>query len=363
MPKISNLSQTINAGKSVVATASGKLEEIAGAAGQGAFSVSAGPNGVSISANFNELVKKKVESNRTVSPLRELYQNEKGKQSLIFPQDLGNEHFMIFKIMDRKRLLRDEVGEVNTIQNIVLPVPSNLSHQTGASYSNEELGAFGAMAAGRIGGNDVMNAASSIGDIISSKIAAASNAFKNNDTDAAVKGLGAAAPALATAAAGSVAGPLGGLLALGGTSGGVVSGISVDTGLAINPHMAVVFQGTEFRTHEFTYKFIARNQAESDMIKEIINTLKFAMLPSYAVGTLAFNYPDEFEIEFSQSISEYLYDIGTCVLTSLNVNYNGEGTPLFFENTGAPVSIEFSMAFQETRIPTKERMIENNRIN
>jgi len=118
-----------------------------------------------------------------------------------------------------------------------------------------------------------------------------------------------------------------------------------------------VFQGVGFRSHQFTYKFIARNQDESDVIKNIINTFKFFMLPSFAGGSsLAFNYPDEFEIKFAEEISPYLYDIGTCVLKDVSVNYNGEGIPLFFENSGAPVSIELSLSFQETQIYTKERL-------
>ena len=40
-------------------------------------------------------------------------------------------------------------------------------------------------------------------------------------------------------------------------------------------------------------------------------------------------------------------------MTGLSVNYNGEGIPTFFETTGAPVSIDITMSFQETRILTR----------
>lgn len=356
MPKITNLKQAVQVGKSVAAQASGQLEELAGAAGKGAFSVSAGPNGVSISANFNELIKKKTSGNRIASPIKELYQNDKNKESLIYPPDLDNEHFIIFKVMKERRLRRTDKREIATYQNIVLPVPSNLGVQYSAQYSDKSLGAFGAMAAGKVGAADLSNAATALGDIISNKIAAATQAFKTKDSDAAAQGLGLAAPAIATGAATKLAGPLGGLLALGGTSDGVVAGISVSEGLALNPHMAVVFEGIGFRTHQFKYKFMARDGMESDTIKRIINTFQYYMHPSYAVGSLAFQYPEEFEIEFADSISPYLYDIGTCVLKDFSVNYNGEGIPLFFEHTGAPVSIEIDMTFQETHIITKERL-------
>lgn len=356
MPKINNLKSVVQAGKSAVGQVTGSLEEVAGAAGKGAFGVNVGPNGVSISANFNELLRKKVQGNRIVSPLKELYQSQKGEAPLIYPDDLDNEHYMIFRIMTRVRKNRLDTGERNTFKNIVLPVPSNLQVGQGASYSDSELGAFGAMAAGRVSAGDIKQAGRALSDVIGGAIENATNAFKTGDTDAGAQAAGIAGPALATAAATKLAGPIGGLLALGGTSGGVAAGISVDTGLALNPHLAVVFQGVGFRSHSFTYKFIARNKQESDTIKDIINNFKYAMLPSYEAGSLAFQYPDEFEIDFADAISPYLYDIGTCVLENVSVNYNGEGIPLFFEATGAPVSIELTLQFKETEIFTKKRL-------
>lgn len=356
MPKINNLKTVVQAGKSAVGEVSGALEEVAGAAGRGGFSVSAGPNGVSISANFNELLRKRVEGNRIVSPIKELYKNQKGEPPLQYPSDLDNEHYIIFRIMRRVRKNRLDTGTRDTFKSIVLPIPSNLQVAQGAGYSDTELGAFGAMAAGRIGADDIKQAGKALSDVIGGVIENATNAFKTGDTDAASQAAGIAAPAVATGAAARLAGPIGGLLALGGTTGGVTAGVSVDTGLALNPHLAVVFQGVGFRTHQFSYKMIARNQDESDQIKDIINYFKYAMLPSYTAGSLAFEYPDEFEIDFAEAVSPYLYDIGTCVLENVSVNYNGEGIPLFFENTGAPVSIELSLSFKETEIFTKSRL-------
>jgi hypothetical protein len=356
MPKLTNIKSVINAGKSAVAGATGTIEEIAGAAGRGAFGVNVGENGISISANFNELLKKKAVGNLIKSPIKDLYQNDKIKDPIIFPADLDNEHYIMFKIMKQRRNSRTEPIEKGTFQNIVLPIPSNLTLQTGANYSDMSLGIFGTAAAGRIGASDINAAVSSLGDVIANKVNAATEAFKTFDTDAGVQGAGVVAPGIAAAVGGKIAGPLGGLLALGGTQEGVVAGIGVSEGLALNPHLAVVFQNVNFRSHQFTYKFIARNQEESDSIKRIINAFQYHMHPSYAPGSLAFKYPDEFEIEFATAVSPYLYDIGTCVLKDVSVNYNGEGTPIFFEGSGAPVSIEIQLSFQETFIYTKERL-------
>jgi len=356
MPKITNLKSAYNVGKNVLSQTSGTLESISGAAGRGGFSASAGPNGVSISANFNEVLKNTVTGNRVVSPVKELFDRDKFEKSLQYPSDLDDEHYMIYKVMKRRRKSRKDEAKIGTYQNIILPIPSNLQVQQGVSYADTALTMFGAAAAGRISASDISDATSSLSDAIGTTIKNATDAFKSGDTDAMVQGVGITSPALATGAGKLFGGSVGGLLALGGTAGGVVSGVSVSTGLALNPHMAVVFQGVGFRTHNFTYKFIARNQDESDEIKDIINTFKYAMLPSYEAGGLAFRYPEEFEIKFSTATEKYLYDIGTCVLQDVQVNYNGEGIPLFFENTGAPVSITLGLTFKETQIHTKERL-------
>ena len=84
------------------------------------------------------------------------------------------------------------------------------------------------------------------------------------------------------------------------------------------------------------------------------------MLPSNDVGGsgktvgLAFKYPDEFEISFSEKVKSNLYEIGTSVLKNMQVTFNGENLPIFFENTHAPVSIQISLQFQEVKLLTRD---------
>lgn len=355
MAKI-NLKQLTSVGKSVAGQVGGNLENVAGAAGKGSFSVSAGENGISINANFNELLKKETTGNKIISPLNSLYSNPKVKEPITFPSDLTNEHYMIFSVMNRNRENRSAAVTETAIRNIVLPIPNNLQATYGAQYENEGLGALGAAAAGRLSAEQLGQGANDIGELIKSKFGAATGAIKSGDNDGMLKAAAIVTPLVATAAAtggaGSVAGALTGL----GTGGSVLSGVGVDEGIAINPHMAVLFKGVDMREHSFTYKFIARNSQESETLQKLIAVLKYHMHPGYTAGTMAFEYPDEFEISFADSISSNLYKIGTSVLKSLTVNYNGEGIPLFFEDTGQPVSIEISMAFQETKIVTRENM-------
>jgi hypothetical protein len=252
-------------------------------------------------------------------------------------------------VIETNRKNREVAPVKRVTRNIILPVPSNLNVSYGADYENAELGVFGGGAAGIV---DFEGAGGDISNLVQSKIKGAIAGTGSGREEL----LAAGAAALTTAAAGKIGGGVGALLAGGATGGSVAAGIGKNEGLAINPHMAVMFKGVGFREHEFSYKFIARNMDESEQIKKIINTFKYHMHPDFFAGNLAFSYPDEFVINFADKISSNLYSIGDCVLKNFSVNYNSQGVPLFFEDTGAPVSIEITMQFQEMKIVTKSDM-------
>lgn len=337
-------------------TATGTLDA---SGGTGAFSISAGPNGISGDLSFREKLNRKVQNSRVRGPLASLYRPNGGKTNrpIVFPLDLDDEHYMIYNVIERRRPSQKNEGTDRIIRSIVLPIPANLQVEYKAGYENTSLGALGSMAQGSMGGSEIGAAFSSISDFVGEKVTAAKNAFKNDTSDAVSKTAAVAIGGAVFAGALKAAGPLGAIVGASPVES-VITGLLQDEGLAINPHMAVVFKGVDFRTHQFQYKFVAKNQEESDRLKELINLLRFHMLPSYKFGTeragFAFVYPDEFRIEFSEKLSSYLFDIGTSVLTDFSVNYNGESVPTFFETTGAPVSINISMTFQETRILTRE---------
>lgn len=336
-------------------SASGSLD-VSG--GTGAFSLSAGPNGISADFSFREKIERKIRTSRAKGPLGKLFRPNGGKtyRPIIYPLDLDDEHYMIYNVVERRRPSQKNEGTTRIIRSIVLPVPANLQTEYNAGYENTSLGALGAAAQGSMGGAEIGAAFSSVSDFMGEKMAAAKEAFKTDTSDATAKTAAIAIGGAAFVGATAAAGPLGALIGANPVES-VVTGLMQNEGLAINPHMAVVFKGVDFRTFSFSYKFLAKNQIESDRLKELINVMKTHMLPEYEFGTeragFAFRYPDEFRIEFSDKLKPYLYDIGTSVMTGLSVNYNGEGVPTFFEQTGAPVSIEITMNFQETRILTR----------
>ena len=163
--------------------------------------------------------------------------------------------------------------------------------------------------------------------------------------------------ALATTAIGSQNYAWNALIGAGGISS-VVTGQLLQAGLAINPHQAQVFRGVDFRSHQLDYKFVARNQTESNTLKSIITAFKQAMLN--AIGSRERQCRHlHFHIQKSSHYHSLLVlqatlSQGRSVLTNFNITYNGENLPIFFETTGAPVSINMNMTFQETQVLTKD---------
>ena len=107
-----------------------------------------------------------------------------------------------------------------------------------------------------------------------------------------------------------------------------------------------------------------KNQMESIAISRIIAFFKFYSAPSFKAGMANhfFEYPNQFRLKVKHD--EFLFAFGDCVLTSFNVDYHGEGTPIYYDAAGsirsgnrrlkAPAVVRISTAWQETSIVTKE---------
>jgi hypothetical protein len=276
----------------------------------------------------------------TVNKLARLQKPIQNIGSFTFPPDLDT-HYITFTSFSRGRTKRGSVRQPRETGSISLPIPNNLSTGYGAQYSEVGLQVLGNAAQDFVrGGGTVRSAVDQFkigeaGELLGAQAAA----------------IGASiAPEVGALLGGAMGGVLG--LPVGAALAGGVRGAMSGAGLAVNPHMAVLFEGVNFRTHTFNYKFSPRSSSESLTLDEIIFTFKFAMHPGKD-GLAFFNYPDEFEIEFSHP--DYLFNIGNSVLTSFNVSYQPDGGSHYHHN-GAPVSIGLQLAFTEIDINTKEEI-------
>ena len=260
------------------------------------------------------------------------------KNPLVYPNNLfeeGQEAYIFF-------VIRDSVSQSNTVfKRIALYMPPSVKVNYGTQW--EDL----SMTANQY--TDLAKDMSSMGDI---------EGIKNGFNTGGV--VGAATGALQTPAgmlgARSVTNAVDG--AFGSTMG---QQLETYTGTTVNPHMALTFKGVNFREFQFDFIFMPRNEGESESVRKIIKCFKAAMHPANnaAQGSRYWAYPFNFDIYLLTPTHKYMFNIATSVLTSMAVDYNGSGYPVFFRNTGAPVQINMSLSFKELEVLTRERVLQD----
>ena len=180
---------------------------------------------------------------------------------------------------------------------------------------------------------------------------------------------------------------------------GAIEALDAKRGAVMNPHKALVYQGPGgFRTFSFTYKFSPASLEEAKAAANIVYFFKYHMHPSMdanepAVGqgarqsgrqaamfkSINLKYPDEFLLEIKPRLKSQkdkrlkpsdntqknpLFRIDRCFLETCVVDYSTDGVPAFFQkdpNDGDrsyPVTTTLSLAFKETKILTREDIVE-----
>lgn len=280
------------------------------------------------------------------SPVKSLHSSGSSKK-YSFPADLssggkgGDAPFLSFRVAKYSRAFRTDIPKASTLATIHLPIPASLQVGYNVNYNNVDLGTISGTASRS---DDIASARQILDGEIGNALGQAFNALGDEELqDTALTAAGRAA-----------------IRGVGNSFGlNAVDAAALLTGIAVNPHSAVLFQGVNFREHQFTYRMMASNRQESDNIRSILNTFRYSMYPSFE-GILSkasvnlFNFPEQWFLRFSKNHREYLYDFMPSVLVSMNVNYNGSSMPAFFEDTKAPVHIEATLTFREVEIMTKE---------
>lgn len=125
----------------------------------------------------------------------------------------------------------------------------------------------------------------------------------------------------------------------------------------LNPYREVLFRSVGFRKFSFEYRFMPKNQKETDAVQNIIQTFKEHMHPELSEGGMYYIHPSEFNIQyyFSGKENKYFNKISTCVLEDMHVDYGGQEGVSSFKD-GAPVEIHMRLIFQELETLTRERV-------
>lgn len=137
--------------------------------------------------------------------------------------------------------------------------------------------------------------------------------------------------------------------------------LSLSQGKIFNPYEEMIFKSTGFRSHNFQFKMVARNENESTMIGRIIAYLKQGMLPNFSGGSDAataagggsaasaafggsgsagryLTVPDKFVLEFYRLKADGTaltklphFKFQTCVLENMDVSYTPDGNYVAFK--------------------------------
>ena len=148
-----------------------------------------------------------------------------------------------------------------------------------------------------------------------------------------------------------------GSFATGGLGAGVNAALQRRTGIAPAAMTEMIFNGIDYRTFSFTFKFTPRSRKESDVVNNLLHAIKDAMLPT-KIGTksiAAYQVPHEFVIRFMKGtkINPYLDQIGLCACTGVDIDY---GSDKFSTHaSGDPVSIDATLTFRELELMERTR--------
>ena len=224
--------------------------------------------------------------------------------------------------------------------SIAIYLPPNVQDTTSAGYNDMQTGMVGYALTGGMG---------VLGDIGSRDIEAAARKLAG--------GLGTFIRESATKLAAAVVEGF-------TESEGAVQGFNRLFGQANNPYLEVLFDSMALRTFTYNFTFAPRNQEETDEAQRIIQVFRFHMAPEVQGGQSRFlTLPSEFDIHYMYqsktgiaSENDYYNKIGTCVLTTCDVNYTPGAVKSFKD--GAPTKITMSLTFKETDALTKDRIAE-----
>ena len=242
---------------------------------------------------------------------------------LIYPLELRgqpNVNIIEFKAFENR-------GDGVNQHHIWFPCPANIAINDSATYNTIDLGTIGGAVGQAIqSGEGVSGIASGIGDQI-----------KNTRNFQAGE----------KAAAGLQILPV----------GEQVKGTAKLAGRTLlNPNTNTTFSGNALRSFTFAFKMIAHSPEEAEMIRKIHSKFRaFTYADSRSnAQNLILAFPPTWTIRFldgNLGENKFIPKIFSCYLVSIESSFNS--TTNMFHRDGAPLEVDISVSYQETRTLTR----------
>ena len=126
--------------------------------------------------------------------------------------------------------------------------------------------------------------------------------------------------------------------------------LAVTEGIVANNFSYAVFKSVQHRKFKYTFKMIAKNEAESEEIKKICDMFLYYMLPN-KISEADFSFfeiPAAWDLKYMFGSNPLGYHLQPkeCFLTNVDVKYGGESKNALYNN-GAPLEVELGLSFVE----------------
>ena len=225
-------------------------------------------------------------------------------------------------------------------KTILLPIPSNISDTNAVSYESSSLNSIAGAAVGGV--MDIMQSpqgAKDFGDGVNRLLGTGLNTI-----DALKQSIGGV-DELQGFATRFLASKAVGIANINITPEQI---LARSEGKILNPNMELLFNAPGLRSFRFQFKLTPRGRKERDEVEAIIRTFKKHMSPKVQESGTFLKTPDIFELRYRKGNGEhpFLNKFKQCFLSSVNVNYTGEGTYATYDD-GTPVSMTMDLSFQE----------------
>lgn len=285
------------------------------------------------------------------SPEETSGESTKDATVISFPSDIENVSYFITFTFSQKNYHNANFAQLESdiiTYRIRLPMPSTLIDSFKTNYQGTSLGTFIGYGLQTGIPQDIMKIIQDSG---------------NKDKEAGIAKIIANAKNRASQVQNDFSGPDSVALSairysLSTVSQDTARAVDYITGTTLNPFQSLFFEGTELRSHNFSFKLSPNSFEESSKLRRIINIFKTRMLPTSAGQGLLLKYPDSCIIELSTRVNSFsLYTIYRSVLSGISVNYAPNNVPVFFKNGFEPVEVALDLNFSEVRPVTREDVL------
>lgn len=218
-------------------------------------------------------------------------------------------------------------------RSVYFPCPQGVSYADGGSYTTIDIGIIGTLAKIAASEGSPTQKAKMAGDIAVQE----------------------------AQAAGTVGASILALKALGADN--IATAVEFANKQVRNPRTNTAFSGNTLRNFQFDFKMIGKSKQEVKMIDAIQRVFREKVYASKLGGVSSFmlKYPPKWIIEFLEPTGgkelTYMPKIYSCYLTAANTVINASSNT-FRDEDMSPYEIDVSLQFQETKILTREEIID-----